>query len=248
MQNDIQKSNPNHFSFWDEWSNSPIKKGKIIVIEWTDCSGKETQSKLLIERFAREGIHLHYLDFPQYESPTGKIVGWAYLGKPSIWPCVFPEWATHVDPKIASLYFAADRLYHLPKIQKILQEGSLILDRYTYSNMAHQWGKISLSSQRNQLYEWIELLEFQLLQLPEADIKIFLHMPPQFTEKLKGAKSELDQHEKDIIHLLNAEQAYFEIVEKYHFYTIECVDWDRLKSIEEINNELYQYLKTMNLS
>ena len=49
-------------------------------------------------------------------------------------------------------------------------------------------------------------------------------MPPQFTEKLKGAKSELDQHEKDIIHLLNAEQAYFEIVEKYHFYTIECVD------------------------
>ena len=29
---------------------------KLIVIEGTDCSGKETQAKLLIEKLQKEGI------------------------------------------------------------------------------------------------------------------------------------------------------------------------------------------------
>ncbi|MBQ7074012.1 hypothetical protein IJM86_02940 [bacterium] len=32
--------------------------GKYLVIEGTDCSGKETQSKLLMERFEKEGISM----------------------------------------------------------------------------------------------------------------------------------------------------------------------------------------------
>ena len=56
--------------------------GKIIVIEGTDCSGKETQSKLLEKKLNDMGKKVIRFGFPMYETPTGKIVGGAYLGKP----------------------------------------------------------------------------------------------------------------------------------------------------------------------
>ena len=57
-------------------------KGKLIVIEGTDCSGKETQSKILIDRLNKENIKTEYFSFPNYSSPSGKIVGLSFLGKP----------------------------------------------------------------------------------------------------------------------------------------------------------------------
>ena len=89
---------------------------KLIVIEGTDCSGKETQSKLLEERLKKEGKKVVRFDFPMYDSPTGKIIGGAYLGKPEIGKSIFPEGAVNVDPYITCLYFAADRKYNMPKI------------------------------------------------------------------------------------------------------------------------------------
>ena len=83
---------------------------KIIVIEGTDCSGKETQSKMLLERLNQNNIDSVYMTFPAYDTPTGKIIGGSYLGKESIGKCVFPEGAVNVDAKVASLYYAADRL------------------------------------------------------------------------------------------------------------------------------------------
>ena len=57
---------------------------KIIVIEGTDCSGKETQSKMLLERLNNNNIDSVYMTFPAYDTPTGKIIGGSYLGKESI--------------------------------------------------------------------------------------------------------------------------------------------------------------------
>ena len=88
-------------------------KGKIIVIEGTDCSGKETQSILLEKRLIEENIKCIRFDFPNYNSPTGKIVGGAYLGKKEISNSYFEEGATNVDPYIACLYYAADRKYNI---------------------------------------------------------------------------------------------------------------------------------------
>lgn len=87
-------------------------KGKIIVIEGTDCSGKETQTSLLVQRLSKEGKKIERVSFPSYDTPTGKIVGGAYLGKSYIGEGYFPEGAANVDPKVASLYYAADRRYN----------------------------------------------------------------------------------------------------------------------------------------
>jgi thymidylate kinase len=56
-----------------------MKKGKLIVIEGTDCSGKRTQTELLIKNLKEEGILCENLSFPMYDSPTGKIIAGPYL-------------------------------------------------------------------------------------------------------------------------------------------------------------------------
>lgn len=222
-------------------------KGKLIVIEGTDCSGKETQANLLIERLKKENINITKFSFPNYDSPTGKIVGGPYLGKGYICEGLFDEKAPNVDAKVSSLYFAADRRYNIKVVNEKLNNGiNVILDRYTYSNMAHQGGKMDTKDKRNEMFEWIENLEFGLLELPRADIKVFLHMPYEASLILKENRSKdesLDQLESDKEHLLKAENAYIELANKYEFYTIECTNNKKIKTIDEINNELYEYIK-----
>ena len=219
-------------------------KGKLIVIEGTDCSGKETQSNLLIEKLKKESIRIEKFSFPNYNSPTGKIIGGPYLGKSYICEGWFEEGAPNVDPKVSALYYAADRLYNIDKINFLLENGvNVILDRYVFSNMAHQGGKIENEKERNEMYEWLENLEFNLLNLPKPDIGLFLHMPFECSLELKkNREEELDQNEKDKNHLINAENAYKEVAKKYNFYTIECNEGTRIKTIEEINDDLYNHV------
>jgi len=81
-----------------------VKKGKLIVIEGTDCSGKETQTKLLIKHLESKGKKVISFSFPMYDTPTGKIIGGPFLGKEYICDGWFPEGASAVDGKVASLY------------------------------------------------------------------------------------------------------------------------------------------------
>lgn len=220
-------------------------RGKLIVIEGTDCSGKETQTKMLVKRLEKQNIPCVRLCFPNYDSPTGKIVGGPYLGKDYICECWFEEGAVNVDPKVSALYYAADRKYNVKNIEELINKGiNVILDRYVYSNLAHQGGKIKDKKQRQEMYNWLNKLEFDLLELPEADIKVFLHMPYEVSCELKKNREEkLDQHELSEEHILMAENAYIEIADIYSFKTIECSKNNLPRSIDDINEELYELVK-----
>lgn len=215
-------------------------RGKIIEIEGTDCSGKETQSELLAKRLKELGYKVEKMAFPMYDTPTGKIVGGPYLGKKYISEGFFDEGASNVPAKVASLYYAADRAYNIPKIKKLLDEGvNVILDRYVYSNMAHQGGKIIDTSERMNTYAWLDVLEFKLLELPKPDICFFLYMPYEYSLKLrKSRKEEADQHESDGDYLKHAETSYKELVNIYDWLTIECVQNDEIREIDSINDDL----------
>ena len=152
--------------------------GHLIVIEGTDCSGKKTQSKELEKYLTKIGRKVKTYSFPMYDTPTGKIVGGPYWGREDICECFFKEKSPLVDPKVSSLYYAADRKYNINKIVNDLNNGyDVILDRYFFSNMAHQGGKIEDEVKRNEMYEWLYKLEVELLELPFPDIRIFIHMP-----------------------------------------------------------------------
>ncbi len=220
-------------------------KGKLIVIEGTDCSGKETQAKLLENKMNKEGIKAQHISFPNYNTPSGKIIGTCYLGKEGNgW---FKEGASNVNSYVSSLYYAADRKYNINKIQELLEKGvNVILDRYTFSNMAHQGGKIIDQKDRFTFFKKIEILEFDLLELPKPDLVILLYVPLNKTLELLEKRGEIkDQNEQDKKHLKRAEQTYLELKALYHFQMIECVQNKIMRSINDINEELLEKVKTI---
>jgi dTMP kinase len=227
------------------------KMGKLIVIEGTDCSGKETQTTKLFESLTTQGYDCERISFPRYGTPTGDIVGDSYLGKgnrvsPGSW---FPN-AANLDPKVASLYYAADRRHALKEIKSKLEEGKILIsDRYTTSNMGHQCGKLESTEERLEMASWLETLEYNLLELPKPNSVIFLYMPTNVANKLKAERPEtaIDAHETNQTHLINAERAYLELSDHYNWHQVNCsannID---PRSIDEIHQEVLSHaIKTI---
>ena len=213
-------------------------KGKIIVIEGTDGSGKKTQSELLEARLKELGHNCITISFPVYDTPTGKIVGGPLLGKEEICQSYF-EHPGSIDPKVASLYYAADRKNNISKAVEYLEQGYyVILDRYTTSNLAHQGGKILDKDERFEMYQWIDKLEYWLLGLPKPDITVFLHVPYDFTLEMRKSRQYSDAVENDEKYMRNAEIAYLELSELYNWHKIACINDNKLRTIEDINNEI----------
>lgn len=217
-----------------------MSKGKIIVIEGTDCSGKASQTGLLLTYLKQKDIKVAEFSYPRYDTPTGKIVGGPYLGKSYICEGWFPEGADAVDPRVASLYYAADRLYNAKAVQEKLDEGyTVLLDRYIYSSMAHQGGKYRKKEDRLKMYKFIEDLEFNLLGLPKPDAVIFLLMPPDEAKSLRTERAEkLDQHEANDNHLRHAAESYLELAKLYNFNVINCIRDGKPRTREDIHAEV----------
>lgn len=223
-----------------------MRRGKIIVIEGTECSGKETQTSLIVQRLKREGKKVEHLAFPMYDTPTGKIVGGPYLGKEYISNSYFKEDIINVDPKVAALYYAADRRYNLKTINEFLDDGyDLIIDRYVESNMAHQGCKISNKEERFKLYKWFATLEYDLLELPRPNLTILLHMPYKKTMELKREKADNDNYNNVLNYYKNSEDAYLELAKMNNHKVISCVKDDKLRDILEIHEEIYKIVKSV---
>ena len=52
-----------------------MAKGKLIVIDGTDGSGKTTQINLLSKRLKKEGFKVKTIHFPHYENFIGGFIG-----------------------------------------------------------------------------------------------------------------------------------------------------------------------------
>lgn len=226
-----------------------MKKAKLLVIEGTDGSGKETQSKKIEEYYKEKGLKVKRYSFPIYDSPTGKIVGGSYLGKPEICESVFPETSANVDPLVSSLYFAADRRYNfLNEINnEITKNDLIILDRYTTSNIGHQAGKAKNAKERDKIINFIETLEYDLCELPRPDIVLFLHMPYEAALELRKDRIAGDGNENSPSHLKNAEKNYLYICKRFKWIYIDCLkekykDISSIKTIDDISNEIINIL------
>lgn len=220
-----------------------MEKGKLIVIEGTDSSGKQTQSKLVVKKLNAMGIKTINLSFPMYDTPTGKIVGGPVLGRKENGECFFEEGPVDLDPKVFCLYLAADRKYNYPKIENYLNQGYyVVLDRYVSSNMAYQGAKIEDPDERFQLFKWIDKLEYWLLELPKPDLTIFLHVPFSISKELRKNREFLDENEKNDHHLIMAEKTYVELAGLYNWKVIDCAKEENLRTIEDINQEILEII------
>jgi dTMP kinase len=226
--------------------------GKIIVIEGTDCSGKETQTRLLVEKLEAMGKKVKRISFPMYDTPTGKIIGACLLGKPEMCNSYlkedhgfFPEGGGNVDSLAAIDLYAADRRYNLPKIKELLNDGYIvIIDRYVASNMAHRGGLLENRNDRLKIYKKIELLEYEINELPRPDKTILLYLPYEYACILKKNRKEIaDETERNEKYLKMGEKAYLELSALYDYDLIECVKNKEIRTIEDINQELFEKIK-----
>jgi len=115
-------------SFKTDFRCNPYK-GKFIVIEGVDGSGKTTQALNLVNRLKGLGHKVVYTKEPTDES-TGQFIRENVLsGKVKI-------------PNIAIQYLiAADRAVHHEKIENYLKEGyTVVSDRYFWSAVAYGLG------------------------------------------------------------------------------------------------------------
>ncbi len=200
-------------------------KGKIIVIEGTDASGKYTQSKLLVESLEKMGKDVVFFSFPRYETFFGKLVKKYLQGE-------FGS-LKEVKPELASLLYSLDRYDALPEIESLLrQEKVVVCDRYIASNVAHQAAKFE-GIERKKFIKWVESVESRL---PKPDLTIFLDLPVEVSAKLMHLrKREKDIHELDLDYLRKTRQVYVELSEKGNWSRIECVSGFGIKSREEIH-------------
>ena len=226
--------------------------GKLIVIEGTDCSGKETQTKLLVSKLIKDGYKVGTMSFPVYDSPTGRIIGACLLEKPDM--CrkylkeevsFFKEGGGNIDPIVACDFYVADRRYNLPKLLELLNNNDIvILDRYVTSNMAHRGGLIDNKEERLKIYKKIELLEYDINELPRPDEIYLLYLPYKYSYELKMKRDEeLDSAESNENYMRRGEEAYLELANIYNFDIINCYDSNGIKNIEDINNDLYGRVK-----
>ena len=210
---------------------------------------------LLIDRLNSEKISAQHMSFPRYNTPTGRIVAQAYLGKEGSWgedKSWFGE-SDKVDPLLASLYYAADRKAAAPEMERILNSGThLILDRYYQSNMAHQGGKIETWEERVKFFDKLGRIELEGLGIPEEDRVIFLHMPGKIAAYLmQNRGNKKDGHESNLNHLIHAEKVYHDLAKRsLTWEEIECAPdgtIGSLKTPEEIHEEVYEIaMRTIN--
>lgn len=219
--------------------------GKLFVIDGTDGSGKQTQFKKLQERLTKEGIDYKTVSFPNYDSPSSSLVRMYLSGE-------FGDNAKQISPYIASSFYTVDRYATFKKdFEEYYNNGGIILaDRYTTANMIHQAGKIDNKEERKKFLDWIWDFEFNLYGLPIPTEVFLLKMPPEVSLELMKDRenkftheSKKDIHEKDKKHIVDSFNVACSIADDYNWYTIECVKDKKIRTIEDIHEEIYEEIK-----
>ncbi len=216
-------------------------KGKLIVIEAGDGSGKATQTQMLYDRLVIQSkAPVKKVEFPNYKSESSALIKMYLNGE-------FGTDPNSVNPFAASTFYTVDRFVSYKKEwQDFYQQGGIILaDRYTTSNMVHQAAKIMDNQEREDYLDWLWDFEFNKFKLPIPDGVIFLDMPPEYSKKLisdrpnKFGEKDKDIHERNSEFLVNSYNNSLEIAQKYGWIRISCIKNDKIRSIYEIHKDIY---------
>jgi dTMP kinase len=214
-------------------------RGKFIVLEGIDGSGKRTQIDMLVRAFTDRKIALSQISFPRYEGFFGKLVAQFLNGE------FGPLDA--VDAHFSALLYAGDRYEAKPKIEADLAAGHTVLaDRFIGSNLAHQGARVP-REKRSEYLKWLKQLEYEIYALPSEDLVIYLRVPVAEAHRLIGQKGARDytKLERDILesnlsHLEAAADVYDHLATQPNWQTVECFDTNSatMRPPEAIHSEI----------
>ena len=212
--------------------------GKLIVFEGTDGSGKSTQFALLTKRLQAIGKEFRTMVFPQYSEPSSSLIR-MYLGGE------FGSRPSDVNAYAASTFYAVDRFASYRKVwgQYYKDGGIMLSDRYTTSNAVHQGSKIE-GEERKDFFAWLYDFEYGKMELPKPDLVIYLDVPTELTGQLMrkreaATNTNADIHEQHMDYLKLCRSTGLEAAEFYGWNIIHCAKDGKMRSIEDIHNEIF---------
>ena len=219
-------------------------KGRLIVFEGTDGSGKATQSRLLCEHLRRDGVYLENINFPRYGKPSAAMVQEYLDGNLGKHP-------GDVNAYAASMFYAMDRYASYKQDWGDFYEagGLIVADRYTTSNAVHQASKLQ-EGERKAYLEWLFHTEYELLGLPKPDLVVYLDMPTEITERMMRKReadtnTHADIHEQDAAYLRACRENARAIVRDCGWTHILCAEGDQPRTPEDIHDQVYGLVRAL---
>lgn len=220
-------------------------RGKLIVFEGTDGSGKGTQARLMAQRLRDEQVAFREIDFPRYGNPFAEPARLYLAG-------ALGDHPGDVSAYAASTLFAVDRYASYKEDWgKDYEAGKVILaNRYTTSNAVHQGGKVPPEEQ-GAFFRWLFDFEYRRLGLPEPDLVLYLDMPTEqavamLRQREAATHTQGDIHETDTAYLAQCRQTAQAAAAAYGWQRVPCLNGaGQLRRIEEIHREIWQAVRPL---
>ena len=218
--------------------------GVLIAIEGIDGAGKGTQAARLVQSLQERGLRADSLQFPRYAATTfGRSIADFLNGRFGA--------LDQVHPQLASVLYAGDRFESRELLLQLVEANDvLVLDRYVGSNLAHQAAKLS-GTERTELMEWIELVEYDVFRLPRPQLTIVIDMSSQMSRELvarKGTRDytqqQADLHESDLPYLEKVRRCYLALSHsRLDWRTVHgLADDGRLRTVGEVAADILAHV------
>lgn len=220
-----------------------MRKGQLLVIEGAcDGIGKSTQFDLLCKRLVKNGEEVAKHHFPTYGTYQGAAVE-KYLngdlGNPS-----------DLSPYFVNSLYACDRgITWYTKLKKLYEEGNIIvLDRYTTSSIIYQSALIDDLIEKKKFIDYVIDFEYNKIGIKKPDKVIFLYAPFDLVKSLREARKENegitnDIHERNLEFMKKVYDNAMFVADYLSWDKVKCNDNDKMKSIEDIHEEIYNLVK-----
>lgn len=217
-------------------------KGKLIVFEGIDGSGKSSQYKLLCSRLKNEGFTFENIVFPRYSEESSALIRMYLNG-------AFGSDPADVNAYAASTFYAVDRYAsYVTDWGKAYDKGGIILsDRYTTSNAVHQGCKLT-KEELPEFFDWLYDLEYTRMGLPKPDLVLYLDVDietslARMAQRRAEDGSKADIHEKDTGYLEKCLQLGHHAAAHYGWNVVDFKKDGEIRSLEEKHEEIYEIVK-----
>lgn len=212
-----------------------MAKGKLIVIEGIDGSGKQTQIDFLFAYYRKQKVKVKKFAYPRYDQFYGRLVKDLLFGKLGKF--------SQINPYLAALPYALDRLKQRDDVVYWLKKGYLVLcDRYVPSSLAHQSAKGQTGVEQKQIRNWIEEMEYGENKLPRPDKVIILDLPIPVAQKWmkneagKGRKR--DEAEKNAAYQTKVSEIYRQMARSNGWSVVAMTKNNRWLKVNEIAEKI----------